>query len=490
MSFRWDQRMPEEWPAVKPPPVWLYICIFLVVHVAALVIVLADWPKGVPIWSEKLFHEAFAVPLTLSMAICFMLHMVLYDGPAMQAADHNTERWHQIVNWQRQVRSGVAVLDSVVLAPEPDLAVRMLGLEGKPPENPGKVKALDVGAGEEGTPRLHSVLTQLLTPLLPCLATAMRSDSFEIVMQCDQPELSLDVQQVWKQMELAGVPRVRSLGNNMDVGFADHWFKDYMQSPYAYASYTVDRTPKYRLLLAWHLNEAGQDGEGQDIEPAFSEAAVALLLGSPALMREKKDLRQQAWLLRQMTSDADQVDRSLSLLLDAGQVPRERIHHFWHSRLKGIAQHGTMGAVRESGQKLEEHALEQAVGPQAPVARWLLQALAAKMAHFGQGPQLIALPHEQGVALNLAAKEPAPVDVPWKHEYSYRPVFGPALGAIISLWTFAMLVSQNKLWGTFETVVTCGAVFLVIAVFVVRHPRLVASMARSTGEYVAGAIGF
>jgi hypothetical protein len=34
----------------------------------------------------------------------------------------------------------MAVLDSVILTPEPDLAERMLKLEGSPPENPGKVK--------------------------------------------------------------------------------------------------------------------------------------------------------------------------------------------------------------------------------------------------------------------------------------------------------------------------------------------------------------
>ncbi|WP_236001789.1 hypothetical protein [Paraburkholderia elongata] len=117
--------------------------------------------------------------------------------------------------------------------------------------------------------------------------------------------------------------------------------------------------------------------------------------------------------MRQIVADADQVDKSLALLLRAEQVARERIRHFWHSRLNGLSQHATLGAVRETDLKVEEHAVDPAIGPQAPVARWILPALAAKMAHFGQGAQLVALPHEKGVALNLVVKEPTPVDVPW-----------------------------------------------------------------------------
>ncbi len=471
MSFSWNQDIPEEQPAVEPLPLWAYLALYLIVEIIAVAFVMAQWPKGVPVASEKFVHDALLVPFPLWATLCFLLYAVAYDNPASRAAAHNTLRWKLATGWQRQGRSGVAVLDSVVLAPEPDLAVRMLELEGKPPENPGKVMALDIAAGEEGIPRLQAVLTQLLTPLLPRLATAMRSDSFDVVVQCEGPEFSDDVREVWKQMELPGVPRVRWLGLDRDAGFAERWFEDDLQPAYRYASYKVDRTPKYRLLLAWHLN-----GEEPDVVPAFSEAAVALLLGSPALMQEKKDLRQQAWLLREITGDADQVDRSLALLLDAGQVPRERIHHFWHSRLKGIAQHGTMGAVRESGLKLDEHALEQAVGPQAPVARWLLQALAAKMAHFGQGPQLIALPHEQGVALNLVAKEPAPVDVPWKAEYGYHPLLGPEIGAFASFWMFAMLVSPNREWGGFETALTSLIAVFMVAFFLARHPGIIAGV--------------
>lgn len=180
MSFRWDQRIPEEWPAVEPMPHWLYVLLYLIVEIAAVGIVISGWQKGVSLASWTFFHDAFLVPLPLWLMLCFLAYMAMYDGDAMRTAEHNRNRWFQATRWQRAVRSGVAVLDSVVLAPEPDLAVRMLGLEGKAPDNPGRVMAIeDLGATD--TPRLQRVLAQLLTPLLPRLATAMRSESFDIV---------------------------------------------------------------------------------------------------------------------------------------------------------------------------------------------------------------------------------------------------------------------------------------------------------------------
>jgi hypothetical protein len=206
-------------------------------------------------------------------------------------------------------------------------------------------------------------------------------------------------------------------------------------------------------------------------------------------MVEKPELKRQAWLLRQIAGDADQADRLLASLLKAEQVPSGRIRHFWHSGLKGLAQHATLGAVRESGLKVEAYALDPAIGPQAPVARWVIQALAAKMAHFGQGPQLIALPHEQGVALNLVVKEPAPVDVPWKEEYGYKPLLGPEFGVLTSFWVVSMLLLPDEGWSTTDTLVTCLTILFMLMSFIIRHPGLISRMAESTAEFVASIIG-
>ncbi|WP_442794124.1 hypothetical protein [Paraburkholderia sp. HD33-4] len=457
MKFRWDQPIPAEWTASKPPPVWTYLLLFVVVECVAVGLTVATWPQGKSVVSADFARYVLLVPLAVWLAFCIALHRALYGGFAFEAAVKNSARRNLLNRWHQLSRRGVAVLDSVILTPEADLGERMLSLEGKPPENPGKVMALGGLDSANGLSRVHAMLEQLLIPLTGKLTRATRSGSFEIVIQCERAESSVDVRTVWECLDLPGRPRIRWMNNDAAPAFADAWFEDDSYAPYASASLVIDRTPRYRLLLAWHLNDDGPDGS-----PQASESAVALLFGSAALLDDKPGIKQQAWLLRQRISDAVEVDESLALLLRAQQVPHDRIRHFWHSRLKGLSQHATVGAVRDTGLKVEEHALDPAIGPQAPVARWIVQALAAKMAHFGQGAQLVALAHGSGVALNLVAKQPSTLDVPWKAEYGYSLFPGAELATCFLLWVAMLLLCVDEQWGTAQTVATSVCIFLAI----------------------------
>ncbi|CAG9265740.1 conserved membrane hypothetical protein [Burkholderia diffusa] len=482
MTFRWNPQFSSEWEAPKPPPVWLFLILYLIVEGFALAMVVPDLPRVGPIPWDRFIHDAVVLPFFGWIGLSCFAWLLGYDLPARHAAAHNIARWHEITGWQRQSRAGVAVLDSVILTPEPDLAERMLKLEGSPPENPGKVMRLDSVDGADSVSRERAMLEKLLAPLAARLTLAARSDSFDIVIQCERPESTLTVQAAWEQLHLPRRPRIRALNNEDEPGFADAWFEQDRQMHYG--AYTGGKMPKFRLVLAWHLNPTDAD-----TAPESSEAAVALLLGSSALMQEKPDTKRQAWLLRQISRDADQADQLLALLVKAEQVPAATIRHFWHSRLKGLAQHATMGAVKESDLKVEEHALDSAIGPQAPVARWVLQAMAAKMAQFGQGAQLIALPHEQrGIALNVVAKEPARVAVPWKEEYEYAPIVGPELGVLASIWMVLMLLLP-KGWSTANTVISCVIAVAIVVLFVLRHVRFVMPTADAILDFVASWLG-
>ncbi|CAB3756286.1 hypothetical protein [Paraburkholderia humisilvae] len=462
MSFRWDPLIPDERPEAEPLSVWVYVVLFLVIESVAFALTVVTWPTGVPAASSKFVLYALAVPVVAWFMLSAMLYLLSDEKPAFSAAVRNACRWHLVTDWQHSSRTGVAILDSVILAPEPDLAERMLGLEGNAPENPGRVMALDDVAATEGVSRESALAEKLMAPLASMLARAMLEDSFEIVMQCDRQEMAGEVRAAWARLDLPKNPRIRWIDNSQEMDFAGVWFADDHRA-LPYTSYFIDQTPGYRLLLAWHLNEAGSGEQDK------SEVAVALLVASRKLIAEQKNkLRPQAWLLRQIVGDADQVDMSLALLLKAEQVPEDRVHHFWRSRLKGLAQHATMGAVKNCGLALTPHELDHAVGPQAPVARWVVQALAAKMAHYGQGPQLVALPRERGVVLNFVAKEPSSVNVPWKERYDANLFPAPELIACFSLWALVLLMSPSKEWGTFEAVFTCTIVVTIILCFVWR----------------------
>ncbi|TDV37924.1 hypothetical protein C7405_102124 [Paraburkholderia caballeronis] len=453
MGFRWNQRFPPEYAEPDLLPAWVYVTVFVVLLCLFAGGTIFTWPKGTPVDTKEFLRTALVAPVMIGITIGAVLHVLTYDDVAYEAAHRNAARWHLLTHWHQQGRAGLAVLDSVILTPEPDLAERLLKLEGSPPNNPGRVMALDSVVEREGKSRRCVMLEKLLTPLIPELAGAMHGKSFDIVLQCEDEEPVNDVREVWRQLELPGEPRIHRIGNETNPGFADVWFKGETYTPYTYHSYGATPAPKYRLVLAWHLND-----EAPEAPKAASEAAVALLLGTGMLMSEKPDTKRQAWLLRQIESEADQVDKSLGLLLRVEQVKRERIRHFWHSRLKGLALHATLGAVRDSGLAVAEHALDPAIGPQAPVARWLLAALAARMAHFGQGAQLIALPDQKGVILNLVVKDPDTVNVPWQGWYRYMDFIIPAwhLVALTGIWASMIVLSPKESWGTLQTVVSCA----------------------------------
>ena len=460
MAFRWNQRFPPECEEPEAPSPWVYVGVLVVVFVVFTGEAIFTWPKGKPLDSDDFLRTALVAPLLLGIALNALIYALKYDEPAYEAAIKNNARRDLLEAWYANGRTGMAVLDSVIVTPEPDLAERMLKLEGSPPDNPGKVMRLDsIEAGPE-TSRRCAMLEKLLTPLIPKLAAAIRSESFDIVLQCDDDEPANDIRTVWQQLDLPGVPTIARIGNHTNPGFAAAWFDNETYEPYGYHSSRLYPAPKYRLVLAWHLND-----DAAEIPPVASEAAVALLLGTWKLMSNEPDTKRQAWLLRQIESEADQVDTSLGLLLRAKQVAPERIRHFWYSRLKGLAQHSTLGAIRDADIKAEEHALDAAIGPQAPVARWLLAALAARMAHFGQGAQLIALPDPKGVILNLVVREPDTVTLPWPdwHRQMHSVISFVYMTACACLLTVGLILSPNKKWDTYETVICWVFAFFVVA---------------------------
>lgn len=440
MSFRWNQVIPDEEDAGEPPPLWIYLVLFIIVECVALALNVVTWPKGKPAASMDFLLGVLVIGPLFWGALSAFVYYSFHGAYAFDVAVANREGWQLRRSWQQDGRSGVAVLDSVVLAPEPDLAERMLGLDGTPPQNPGKVMALDVDETEAES-RLHAVLEKLLVPLTPKLAGAIGSNSFQLMMQGDRDESSDIIHAVWKKLELPGAPCIVRMQTSTEPKFAEKWFQ-------------ADSDPSYRLVLAWHLND------NPDAPEDYSEFAVALLLASHHFWWSQRDkLKSQAWLLRGIETEADQVEDALTLLLKAEQVETKRIRNFWHSRLKGLAQHATLGAVKESGLEVTTHALDTSIGPQAPASRWLLYALAARMAYFGQGAQLVALPGEKRVTLSLAARELRGMNAPWKDSYAYSLVPAAEIAFVNFGIAGLLLLGIHEGWSTADIV---GGVMAVV----------------------------
>jgi hypothetical protein len=292
--------------------------------------------------------------------------------------------------WRDWAQTRIVVIDSVVLTPEPDLAERMLKLEGTLPDNPGKALLLSEPETRQSGSRLQSVFEQLLAPLVPALISMKRAEKMEIVYQAERENDIVHLRAAWDRFELPHTPTF-------------HWLAPDAVSPLTGPWFAV-RPPECRIVLACQLHSP-------DVSPKFSEVAVALILTTPKFAARTK-IKPQASIFRPITADFSTAAHALGTLLKAEQTPVDKLRHFWSSHLNKVTSHAVDAAVKDSALKVEHHDIDRAIGIGGPANRWLVQALAAEMVQHGQGAQLLAVPHTSGVAWNLVASHPASVQRP------------------------------------------------------------------------------
>lgn len=389
MSRTWTIPNVAEYQYGKPPSIWWAVLAVLVIQVAGIVIAILDWDQSKPVISEPFFVRALLLPLLLSGAVCAVIYSS-YENWILRVDWWNFLCRSERAAWRLWTQEHVAILGSVAVTPEPELAERLLGLEGSAPMNPGKILPLPETEAPAGVSRLGLILERLITPLTATLSGMARSGSVEIVLQSgDQQDMTV-LRAVWQKLNLPGLVQFRwvphaGTANHIETWFADAWPCD------------------FRLLLGCQLHEEGMD-------PPWSEAAVALLLtSSDVLRRFEGKLRPQARLLRPIAMPSDSMVEAVETLLAAEQTPRGRIRHLWLTDLPREGRHATRGAVKEAGLELAVHDIDDAIGKPGPANGLLVQALAAQMVAHGQGAQLVASPDARSVRLNLVASQFAPV---------------------------------------------------------------------------------
>ena len=62
MRFQWNPQFPPEWEAPKPPPVWFFLGLFVIVQLFALAVVVPGLPKSGALPWDRLLRYAVAVP--------------------------------------------------------------------------------------------------------------------------------------------------------------------------------------------------------------------------------------------------------------------------------------------------------------------------------------------------------------------------------------------------------------------------------------------
>lgn len=392
MNLQWNTRKVAERPEPDFPPIWLFVVFFFAVQGVGVLIAIAQWPDGKAIsWSPFLFQAAF-LPFLFYVAVCGAVVYAGYELPWKSAVLWNLMCQWRNYHWLCWTRDHVVLVDSVVMTPEDEIAERMLGLEGSPPDNAGKAVTFefDLASGEA---RIEQLLKNLLTTLLPALQHIARTESIQFVLQSEDQDDLTALQRALGAWNLPGHPTLawQSPGQPdvMDSLWAEH-----------------EPMSGVRLFIACQLGRTGT-------EPPCSEMAVAMLLAdASALARNRQRLRPQACLYRPVVMESDEVDSGIAMLLGSEPVAANRIQQFWLTGLNKPLRHAITAAVKDAALRADTQDIDRALGKPGPANGWVAQSLAAKMVRHGQGAQLVAIPCKSGVAVNIVANRPASPERP------------------------------------------------------------------------------
>ncbi|AXF22677.1 hypothetical protein CUJ89_19360 [Burkholderia pyrrocinia] len=389
MSVTWTEPDIAECEYGKPPSIWWCVIAFVVVQIAGIVITILTWEQGKSVISGTFFVRALLLPLFIWGAVTAVIYTNYEEWIA------RVDRWNYLcrckcARWKRWARSHVAILGSVALTPEPELAERLVGLEGRAPMNPGKIMALPETEASAGVSRIGQVIERLIAPFAARVMRLAPVHTFEVMLHSEDESDINELQAVWRKLALSDLAKLRWAPLDAKTARIEQWFD-------------ADLHSGFRLVLGCQLHREGK-------EPVCSEAAVAILLASPAVLDTfERKLKPQARLFRPISVPPDSVTDAVDVLLAAEQTTRGRIRHMWSSGLSRQGRHATSGAIKDARLNLAEHDVDGAIGKPGPVNGLLLQALAAQMVEHGQGVQLIASPDSQRVMLNLLGTQVTPV---------------------------------------------------------------------------------
>ncbi|RQZ19691.1 hypothetical protein DIE15_03565 [Burkholderia sp. Bp9031] len=430
MSRAWTLSGVEEYQYGKPPSIWWCVLAVVIIQTAGMLITVFNWEQGKPVMSEPFFVRALLLPLLVSGVVC----SAIYSG--YEDWIERVDWWNFLCRseraaWRQWAQAHMVIVDSIALTPEPELGERLLGLEGSAPMNPGKILPLPDTEGSTGVSRLAVVLEQLVSPFAARLARHASSETVDVILQSADKDDLTELRAVWKKLNLPDLVQFGWMPFDAKQANIETWFDE-------------ECTSDFRLLLACQLHADG-------MEPAWSEAAVAMLLTSPCVAASLKEtVRPQARLFRPIAMPSDSVADALETLLASEQTPRRRIRHAWMSDLPSRGRHATLGAIKDVGLELPAHDVDRAIGKPGPVNALLLQALAAQMVTHGQGAQLVASAGAQKVRLNLVGTELVPVprvDAGYGRVLSLSVTVGGSccLGVVIVALS-ALNASQGWFW--------------------------------------------
>ena len=371
------------------------------------------WPKDRSPQCWQFYTWMLGVP-SVCWAVSLAGRIHVYETTLLQVQSHNAQRAATVDHNTDYARRPLAVLAHALLTPlkeqadEPDHEAASHGAEGEGGEQKQTTRlsvSARIIAGETSLEskqvretkevRAHSDLPRDDHPSTPeLLETIVIALTAEMKSHIDRIPLGVPIE-VWLDIQdqeaadsaLSAWQRAKW---QLDRAMAEPRLRAPGESVMALDAWLDDDTPirhKFVLLLCAQLRD--------DVPAGSGEAAVALLLGSPELIKSLK-LSTSTQVHRPVIRASDNERSVSATALDWGAARPEQIELLWESGLpktKPMQDHDA--TLPPSDHEATKVSIDDALGHTGAASGWLAIALAAERAAQSKGIQFISTFAEQ-----------------------------------------------------------------------------------------------
>lgn len=400
---------PPQASAPKPPNLFVWLAVFVVVVAVGAGYALWTWPKNAPTQTAWFWVRVLAFPTLAGVGVC---------GLRLMYFEQETERLKaEQVQWQedraeavRFAQEPLAVIDFAYLCAlgGHGASARMIGgdklLQSQKPAGEDvaiRHTALSILDGSTYADRCEAGFVDLLDRLDNTIHTLAPSIPLEVYLQLpediDQSEVLGRWQACWSAFGYRPVQAI-VLSPQQDVMAMDTWL-DFHGGP---------ALERFALFVAIQLHVTPP--------PNSAEAAVALLLGWEPLAQRKKVPIRALWH-RPIEGREQALRDAMSTALLWGDAQAEQVADIWQSGLSPSEKSAVLKASSDLGLASSKadglsgvHDIDQVLGNPGSATEWLAAVLAVERAEQAGMTQLV-VSRQHNLHLGVVQPLASPQDV-------------------------------------------------------------------------------
>lgn len=272
--------------------------------------------------------------------------------------------------WKNWAIQALPLLDYSSILPVPELALKIQKLEGEAPAGSATPLRIDIEVDSMDDARVDKVLRRLIEPLKNSLVKEYRPFNTWLYVKGADDTIGNSFRAVLASLGISSnkVGDVNILHDCPDYSLINDWI-----------GLNISEN---NLVITVELHNKNNSD--------FFESANAFIFTNAKLLEDKDT---PLYLLRMMDSTPYYLDEIVSAYLSAQQVDVSKIKKMWFNSLDKQSKLVMFSGVENAKVNIladSRYELEAVTGQSTEVQRWVVLALAADAAKYGQGHQLFA----------------------------------------------------------------------------------------------------